>query len=163
GTGTMGGTGGTGGMPGGPTGLKKLGHIVVIYLENHSFDNLYGSFAGAEGLAQATSAAPQKDLTGAVYTTLPPVIDTSQPPAVPDPRFPSNLPNAPFDIGQYVPAAQNIPDLVHRYYQQQAQIDSGAMDLFAAVSDAKGLVMGYYRTDSLPLAAVARQYTLCDH
>src|SRR6266702_4554066 len=31
--------------------VKRLGHIVVIHLENHSFDNLYGEFRGAEGLS----------------------------------------------------------------------------------------------------------------
>ena len=32
-------------------GLAKINHIVVIYLENRSFDNLYGLYPGAEGLA----------------------------------------------------------------------------------------------------------------
>src|SRR5262249_20453390 len=129
----------------------------------HSFDNLYGSFPGAEGLTQAASAAPQQDLNGTVYTTLPQPMNTSMHPAVPDTRFPDNLPNAPFDIGQYVPANQDIPDLVHRYYQEQQQIHGGAMDRFAAVRDAKGLSMGNYQTAALPLAALAQQYTVCDH
>src|SRR2546429_5616463 len=33
--------------------LDKLDNIVVIYLENHSFDNLYAEFAAANGLAIA--------------------------------------------------------------------------------------------------------------
>ena len=33
--------------------LAKINHIVVIYEENHSFDNLYGLFPGANGIAQA--------------------------------------------------------------------------------------------------------------
>ena len=41
------------------TGLGKIKHIVVIYLENWSFDSLYGRFPGADGLAQARSAPPQ--------------------------------------------------------------------------------------------------------
>ena len=28
------------------TQLDKIEHIIVIYLENHSFDNLYGTFPG---------------------------------------------------------------------------------------------------------------------
>lgn len=36
------------------------------------------------------------------------------------------------------------------------------MDRFVLISDAKGLVMGYYPTRDLPLAAEARRYTLCD-
>ena len=28
--------------------LDRIGHIIVLFLENHSFDNLYGLFPGAE-------------------------------------------------------------------------------------------------------------------
>jgi len=42
-----------------PTGLDKVQHIVVIYLENWSFDSLHGNFPGADGLAQ-TASAPLK-------------------------------------------------------------------------------------------------------
>jgi len=144
-------------------GAAKIHHLVVIYLENHSFDNLYGQFAGADGLARAMSAGTmaQSDMTGARYVTLPPVFDGST--MTPDARFPATLANAPFDITQFVKPSEETPDLVHRYYQEQMQIDGGKMDRFAAVSDAKGLVMGFYPTDGLPLAALAKQYTLCDH
>ena len=33
--------------------LAKVNHIVVIYEENHSFDNLYGGWEGVNGLANA--------------------------------------------------------------------------------------------------------------
>src|SRR5262249_15544498 len=136
GTGGMAGTGGSGGMA---MGLNKLNHIVVIYLENRSFGNLYGSFPGAEGLTQAAARPQQQDLNRTVHTTRRQPMDTSQRPPVPDTRFPATLANAPFDITQYIPAAQPTADLVHRYYQEQAQIHGGAMDRFAAVSDAAGL------------------------
>jgi phospholipase C len=42
-------------------GLARLQHIVVIYLENRSFDNLYGEFPGANGLANAGAHATQVD------------------------------------------------------------------------------------------------------
>src|SRR3982751_6573217 len=35
--------------------LPDLQHIVVIYLENHSFDNLYGGWEGVNGRANATA------------------------------------------------------------------------------------------------------------
>src|SRR5262249_17212926 len=57
----------------------------------------------------------------------------------------------------------NPPDLVHRWYQEQIQIDSGKMDKYAMISDAKGLSMGFYHTAALPLAKEASDYTLCDH
>jgi len=137
----------------GGTGIERINHVVVIYLENRSFDNLYGSFNGAEGLSAAATAPMQVDANGTAYSTLP---------ATGDARIPTNLPNAPFDIGLYIPPDQPTSDLVHRWYQEQQQINGGKMDKFAAVSNAKALAMGYYQTSGLPLAALAQQYTLCD-
>jgi phospholipase C len=135
-------------------GLDRIKHFVVIYLENHSFDNLYGQFPGANGLANAAGHVTQVDAAGNPFATLP---------TPPGGAFPANLPNAPFSIEQFVAVNKPIPDLVHRYYQEQMQIDGGKMDRFALVSDAKGLVMGHYTTANLPLAAEAAQYTLCDN
>src|SRR5437870_10730863 len=36
--------------------LDKINHIVVIYEENHSFDNLYGGWEGVNGRANADAA-----------------------------------------------------------------------------------------------------------
>ena len=40
-----------------PTGLGAINHIVVIYEENHSFDNLFGWWERVDGLADATPQA----------------------------------------------------------------------------------------------------------
>src|SRR5262245_21818860 len=139
--------------PVGDVALAPIGHIVVIYLENRSFDNLYGEFPGADGLANARGAPPQEDEHGAPYRVLPQVAGTP---------FPADLPNAPFDIGRFVPASQPTLDLVHRFYQEQVQINHGKMNRFVAASDALGLTMGYYHTAELPLARLANEFTLCD-
>ena len=134
--------------------LAGINHLVVIYDENHSFDNLYGSFPGANGISRASATSKtQVTLAGVPYTTLPQT----------DPHIPTNLPNEPFDITKYVPANQKTRDLVHRYYQEQIQIDGGKMDKFVAVSDAKGLAVGYYPTAQLPVAAEAANYALADN
>jgi phospholipase C len=143
-------------------GLSRINHFVVIYLENHSFDNLYGEYAGAEGLSSraAQHALQQLGPDGQPYTSLPMLSGSI---------FPDNLPNAPFAMDPYLPPADGgpieatPPDLVHRFYQEQAQINDGGMNYFALVSYVKGQSMGYYHTAQLPLAAVAKQYTLCDH
>ena len=36
--------------------LGRINHFVVLYLENHSFDNMYGLFPGANGISRATPA-----------------------------------------------------------------------------------------------------------
>jgi phospholipase C len=147
----------------GAAGLEQIDYLIVIYLENHSFDNLYGLFPGAEGLSGARDAPPQTDLNNVPYATLPQPVDTNRRPPGPDPRFPANLPNRPFDISQYAPPDQKVGDLVHRYYHEQLQINSGRMDRYVAWSDAAGLAMGYYDTSQLPLARWAEQYTLADY
>ncbi|WP_344973430.1 acid phosphatase [Compostibacter hankyongensis] len=137
-------------------GIKKINHVVVIYMENHSFDNLYGEFEGADGLADApASHVTQLDENGKPYTYLPAIPRTSV--------FPTNLPNHYFNIDQYVPSDQEIPDVLHRYYQERMQIDSGRMDKFALYNSSQGLTMGHYKTSLLPLYPLAKQYTLCDH
>src|SRR5438105_4175399 len=39
--------------------LDKINHIVVIYQENHSFDNYLGTFPGANGISNAGAASTQ--------------------------------------------------------------------------------------------------------
>jgi phospholipase C len=147
-----------------PIGLNRLQHIVVIYLENRSFDNLYGLFPGANGIANAGAAAQQVDHDGTPFATLPPVIDTRLRPPAPDTRFPTDLPNGPFRIEPYVPlAGGRTGDLVHRFYQQQEQINGGTMNKFAVVSNAGGLVMGHFDGSTMQLWEYAKRYTLADH
>jgi len=137
-----------------PPELAQIQHLVVLYLENRSFDNLYGEFPGADGLANVHGTAIQVDSAGAPYKVLP---------RYPNQAYPRDLPNAPFAIEQYVGVSVKTPNLTHRFYQEQAQIDGGKMDRFALLNNnSKGLVMGYYHTSSLPLPRLARQYTLCD-
>ena len=145
-------------------GLQKLNHIVVIYQENWSFDSLYGHFPGANGLDNAGAAATQVDKNGEPYPTLPQPLNTSFSPAIPDPRFPADLPNgAAFDTTKFVGPNQQTGDLVHRYYQEQYQIDGGKMDKFVAFSDAAGLVMSYYDATNMPEGKLTQQFTLMDN
>jgi phospholipase C len=165
-----------------PAGLRKIKHIVVIYLENWSFDSLYGNFPGADGLAQAANAPRQVDAQGNVYATLPQPLATApgaQPtnpfaaensaianpaPARPlDPRFPANLPNAPFPLFGYVPPTGEIADPGVHFYQEQAEIDGGKMDRFVAIAKSGALPLGWYDATTDPLGRLAAKYTLADH
>jgi len=142
--------------------LSRIQHFVVIYQENWSFDSLYGKFPGANGLASAGDSVKQVDKTGQPYAALPQPINSNLKPPGPDPRFPANLPIQPFDAAKYVTDNQLTGDLVHRYYQEQYQIDGGKMDKFVAWSDAAGLVMSYYDATDLPEGKLAQQYVMDD-
>jgi len=146
------------------TGLDKIQHILVIYAENRSFDHLYGLFPGADGLANATPEQyTQVDYDGKPLAHLPPVWKLD---GGPDPAFPQDLPNRPFRIDAQpinMPLSVRTRDLIHKVYPQQEQINGGLNNRFAEVSDAGGLVMGYYDGSALPLWKWAREYTLADH
>ncbi|HYU20942.1 MAG TPA: alkaline phosphatase family protein [Chloroflexota bacterium] len=142
----------------------QIDHLVIIYLENHAFDNLYGKFPGADGLDRPGAAVAQLDLGGAIFPILPRPANNYGPTAgQPDERFPANLANAPFQLDRYAPADQVIPSPIHRFYQYHLQINGGSMDQFVAWTDVGGLVMGYYETSLLPLYPYAREYTLADN
>jgi phospholipase C len=144
-------------------GLQKINHVVVIYQENWSFDSLYGRFPGANGIDNAGAAIQQVDKDGQPYTTLPQPMNTTYSPAIPDPRFPGDLPVAPYDLSKYAAPNQLTGDAVHRFYQEQYQIDGGKMDKFVAWSDSAGLVMSYYDATNMPEGKLAQQFTLLDN
>jgi acid phosphatase len=164
-------------------GHKSVQRIVVIYEENHSFDNLYGGWEGVNGLGDADAAhATQVNQAGTPYTCLkqndvnltsPPLPVTCHDATV-TPGFDSAFPNSPFAIDDFIaPTDTTCPapgesaplgklkgtglpggctrDLVHRFYQEQYQLDDGKQDRYTTGSDAIGLTQGYYDTRALPI------------
>jgi len=167
--------------------LSRINHIVVIYEENHSFDNLYGSWEGVNGRANADATHTlQIKEDGTTYTCLleddvnlesPPLpadcADTTGTPA--NTAFTSHFANAPFGIETYIPSTArtcpqagvfapagltpsptNLPggctrDIVHRFYQEQYQLNNGNQNRYTTGSDAAGLTQGYYNTQALPI------------
>jgi phospholipase C len=142
--------------------LAKIGHIVVIFEENRSFDNLFGKFPGANGIANASETAIQIDRAGKPYETLPSAMNTNLKPPEIDKRFPAQLPNRPFEINSFVPLNDDTGDLTNGFYQEQLQINGGAMNRYADVSNAKALTMGYFDISETYLWKLVRESTLGD-
>ncbi|RFP20193.1 acid phosphatase [Duganella sp. BJB488] len=153
--------------------------VVVIYLENRSFNNLFANFPGtAAPLSAATAAAcQQRDRDGSVLPALPKVWGGMVPNtqdiggkkyALKEDDI-KGLPNGPFKLvdteGKPLPEAVITRDLWHLFYQNQMQINGGKNDGFAAWGNTGGMVMGYYGETSknLGLWKIAEQYTLCDN
>ena len=179
------GTSGSGSVT--PKVLGDFKHLVVVYEENHSFDNLYGTWGKVgkdtvDGLAAATpSRTTQLAQDGTPFTCLlqndvnltsPPLAatcaDTAHNVAA------SAFPNKPFTIDDHIAATDTtcpapgvfatngvlkgagLPggctrDIVHRFYQEQFQIDGGKQDRYVTGSDAAGLTMGVYDSTKLPV------------
>jgi acid phosphatase len=151
--------------------VDQIQNIVVIYAENRSFDVLYGSFPGANGLSKAKpDSTRQRDRDGSLLKELPPVWGGLTAQGVKAPvteTQTAHLPNKPFAIddtkGFNTPMTVITRDLWHRFYQNQMQIDGGKNDRFAAWADSGGLVMGHYDGSKMKMWQIARQYTLADN
>jgi acid phosphatase len=171
-------------------------HIVVIFQENHSFDNVYGGWGavGGQKVDGRVGTSPDKtiqvaqdgtplrcllviDENLASPTPLPTTCTDpdhkaaqSQPPTAQP--VSSHFINQPFSIEEFIPpsattcstsgASDEVPngtgqpggctsDLVHRFYQEQYQINGGRQNRYVAGSSAVGLTMGYYDTTKLPI------------
>ncbi|MBV9123563.1 MAG: acid phosphatase [Planctomycetes bacterium] len=173
----------------GQVGLNQINHFIVIYQENWSFDALYGNFPGANGLANASSTSltqidrqtgqPLSTETtfNRAYTSGPSTLQ-NPPPALTssnqvDTRFVTN-PNdptsptkvntlLPYDLSPILPPNSKTGDIVHRFWQEQSQIDGGKQDQYLTWSDNPGLVMSYFNANNLPEGLLAQQYTLDDN
>ena len=144
--------------------LGRVHHLVVIYLENRSFDNLYGKFVPSEGehvesIPAVARLRPQVDSAGDALHWLPAPRDEKGI----DPRFHGPFHNEPFRINAFVSDSAKTPDPIHKYYQAIYEIDGGKMDRFVVEGGVGALVMGHYDSNALPLAYYARHYTLCDN
>jgi acid phosphatase len=160
-------------------GLRAIQRVVVIYEENHSFDNLYGGWEGVNGLRRADpSHTTQVNKAGTPFTcllqndvnlTTPPLGATCQ-----DATTATRFTNNPFTIDEFIPptaktcpapgvfAPNGVPDptglpggctrdLVHRFYQEQYQLNGGRQNRYTTGSDAVGLTQGVYDTRALPI------------
>src|SRR5215211_6996262 len=175
--------GGTAAYGSGSDPLSRVNHIVVIYQENHSFDNLYGMWEGVNGLRDAPrSRTTQVNQAGTPYECLlQNDVNLTSPPlsvrctdTTTGTPFSSHFRNRPFTIDDYIPpTATTCPapgvfapngvlngtglpggctrDLVHRFYQEQYQLNDGRQNRYVTGSDAVGLAMGVYDTRALPI------------
>ena len=138
---TAGGGGGGNGR-GDDKGASKVKHIVVIYEENHSFDNLYGGWEGVNGPSNADAAHTtqvnqanvpfqcllQDDINLQAQSAANPAApltatcnDTTT--ATP---FPSHFGNAPFTIDGFIGAhGHDVPADPARRLQQPERVHEG--------------------------------------
>lgn len=141
---------------------QRIDHVIILYLENHSFNNLMRGFPGADH--GPVSVTPQNDEKGNKLAFLPPVFvgEKGREREV-DKRFPQKLPNKPFLIDTFAPRATKIPDPSHEFYTHKRQINGGLNDRFVVNSNTGALAMGYYEGKDTVLWQLAQKYTLADH
>jgi acid phosphatase len=158
----------------------KVRQIVVIYAENRSFANLWDGYPGVQYPLSAVPASRFVQLDRDGRTPLPALPKiwgglVPQAQEVDGKRYAisenqiDGLRNGPFHLvdaeGKPLPNGVITRDLVHRFYQNQMQINAGRNNQFAAWGDSGGLVMGHYRNsaESLRMWGLAQQNVLCDN
>ncbi len=116
-----------------PPQLSGIEHIVVVMMENRSFDHFLGWVPGADGkqagLTYIDKSGLQRSTSGLApdYTGCP------------------------------------HPDPDHSYDQSRVAYDSGAMDGFLRAGANDTYAIGYYSESDLPFySALARNYMVCD-
>ncbi len=117
--------------------VAKIKHVFVLMQENHTFDNYFGTFPGADGVRNACGVPT-------------------------NPADPASPMVRPFHLSQV-----RTPDLHHGEVSSRAAFDNGKMDGFVKAQLTRKLpgqlALGYY--DGRDLAAyweLARQYVLAD-
>jgi phospholipase C len=110
-----------------------INHVVVVTIENRSFDHFLGWVPGADGKQAGLSYTDSK---GAVHSTHA---------LAPD----------------YTGCGHPDPD--HSYGQSRVAYDNGAMDGFLRAGSNDTYAIGYYTQTDLPFySALARNYMVCD-
>lgn len=158
---------------------KSIKHVVVIYAENRSFNNLFSNFPGLQHPLSRLrpDQLVQRDRDGTVLNGLPPIWGGLVPTAQTlggvthqiGQEAITGLANAPFPLrtpdGGLLPHGLVTRDLIHAFYHNQMQINGGRNDGFVAWGDSGALVMGHYADTAaeMRLAALAREFTLCDN
>ena len=112
-------------------------HLVVLMQENHTFDNYFGTYPGADGMPAGTTMPVDPGNPKAGYVT-------------------------PWHIGN-----STITDLSHSAATFHAQYDNGKMDGFVSALNARNqngkLAMGYYDGTDIPYYwNLADNYVLFD-
>jgi phospholipase C len=116
---------------------SKIKHVFVLMQENHTFDNYFGTFPGADGVA-GVNGVPL------------------------NPLVPGSPLVKPFHLTQL-----RTPDLHHGEVTSRAAFDNGKMDGFIKAQLTRNLpgrlALGYYDGRELPFYwELARQYVLAD-
>ncbi len=146
----------------------KIQHIIFIIQENHSFDNYFGAYPGANGLPLGIAIPLDPNETG-LGSVRPFHLNVAQPIMIVGDELPPGV----SDPDEVQPAGSPSPfhfdnesigtDLNHSWWVAHEAWDHGKMDGFVA-AERSVLTMGYYDRSDIPYYwDYADQYVLDDN
>ena len=127
--------------------IQDVKHVVMLMMENRSFDSYFGTFKGVRGFGDRF-AAPTPNGRNVMYQTYSATTPVST--------------YIPYRLDESKGNAQRAGSTPHTWVDSQAAWDHGRMYKWP---DAKlPLSMGYFETAEVPFQrALADAFTLCDH
>jgi phospholipase C len=115
-----------------PTDISVIGKTVVFFQENHTFDNYFGTFPGANGLPSKTVCLPQKKGSATPC------------------------------IAPYHSLTLSPVDMNHTWASAHADYDVGKMDGFVYSEGNKATMCYFEQADLPRYWVAAEQYVLCE-
>ena len=147
---------------------SQIQHLIFIVQENHSFDNYFGTYPGANGIPMGTKIPFDPNQTRLGYVR-PFHLDVSQPILIVGDELPPGVAD-PDDLQQaqstgpyHLDNESTGMDLSHAWSVAHEAWDNGKMDGFVA-AEGGILTMGYYDRSDIPYYwDYADQYVLDDN
>jgi phospholipase C len=135
-------------------------HLIFIVQENHSFDNYFGTYPGANGIPAGTSNPVSLNSTPTGYVS-PFHLDAKQPVYIVGDELPPSAAD-PLDVGDsdnesvspFHLSSTVTTDISHAWRAAHVAYDNGRMDGFVYAQNTENLngteAMGYYTRSDLP-------------
>ena len=133
-------------------GLRDIKHVVMLMMENRSFDHYFGTLSGVRGFGDPAAFKLSNGMD--VFHQ-------------PDAENPEGY-MLPFHLDTLTSAAQRLPSTSHAWSVQHRAWNGGRMDQWLAAhraaDGAKGpYTMGYFKREDIPFHfALAEAFTICD-
>lgn len=132
--------------------LSDIKHVVLLMMENRSFDHYFGTLSGVRGFSDPEAIRLSSGRN--VFHQ-------------PDPEHPDGY-LLPFHLDSFSTNAQRLPSTGHGWAVQHAAWNGGQMDNWVpahrAADGPKGpYTMGYFKREDIPFHfALAEAFTICD-
>ncbi|MDA4130110.1 MAG: hypothetical protein OK457_05030 [Thaumarchaeota archaeon] len=141
---------------------NKIQHLIFIIQENHSFDNYFGTYPGANNLSNASLCCPTSLGSSKLPTIIRPFhLNDSQPIYIVGDELPPGqmYPQANVDslsqnsstgeVSPFLISSESALDLLHSWNASHIDYNNGLMNGFI-VGEGNNQTMGYYNQSDIP-------------
>lgn len=152
-----------------PSALSQIQHVIVLFFENQSFDSLFGTLDGVEGIPQSL-ALHRSQLSAQDQPISSMSWGNGGVPASITQLMPAGMTVQPFNLSDIFTTDQTPSlNLMHMFYHEQAQMNATSTDgydmsyFFTYNAPSQGFTMGYWDLKQDYIGQLASNFTVLDH